>query len=334
MKLIFGLFLFLVMFPAPAPASGTYTTGFRTVGVWLQESGLRLDMNIWYPALKKTHDYNFTPWVLNVALNVKPANGKFPLLLLSHASPGTRFSYHYLGAFFSEQGFITVSPTHPTDSMENMDDMFTWRQLEKRVREMQACLDMILKDAEFGQFIDRERIGFIGFGTGATAGLLLAGARPNCNSWPPYCGKAALSDPYCAEWTREKIKMICASLPEMSLRDERFKAVALIAPAYGMLFDSASFSDGFPPVLLVGAGRDMFNKFELHCEPLARILGKKANYLHLANADAAALMNACPPGLEIELPELCNSVSQAERDKLHYQLENALQKFFNATLNR
>lgn len=329
MKILLVLFCYFAVFMVqPTYGSANYNTGFRTVGVWLQDSGLRLDMNIWYPTLRKTHDYNFTPWILKVALNAKPANGKFPLLVLSHASPGTRFSYHYLGAFFAEHGFIVISPTHPTDSMENMDDMFTWRQLEKRVKELQACLDMILKDSELSPDIDKTRVGFIGFGSGATAGLLLAGALPNCNSWASYCTRAALNDPYCTEWARGKIKIMCDSLAQNSMRDTRFKAIALIAPAYGMLFDFSSFPDDFPPVLLVGSGKDMFNKFELHCEPIARILGKKAHYLHLPNADATALMNECPPGLENELPELCNSVSMGERKKLHYRLEIALQKFF------
>lgn len=328
---IFIIFLVL-LFPQALFAAERYNTGFRTVGVWLQDSGLRLDMNIWYPTTRKMHDHNFMPWSLNVALNAPVANGIFPLLALSHASPGTRFSYHYLASFLVSHGYIVFSPTHPTDSMNNMDDMFTWRQLEKRAKEISACLDMAFADQKLASHIEKGKIGFIGFGSGAAAGLLLAGAQPNCNAWPSYCARARQGDPYCSEWAIGKMKLICDSLSDTQLRDDRFKALALVAPAYGMLFDASSFPQSFPPVLLVGAGRDLFNNFELHCEPLARILGKKANYLHLASADATALMNACPPAIESELPELCNSVSPSERAMLHEQLEKAMYSFFGAKL--
>ena len=83
------------------------------------------------------------------------------------------------------------------------------------------------------------------------------------------------------------------------------------------------------PILLVAAGRDNFNRAELHCEPLARILGKKANYLELPRADAGALMGSCSPALRQELPELCLSVSPEERHSIHRELEQALWTFFS-----
>lgn len=330
MKWIF--LVFLLFFTPTEILAASYNAGFRTLGIWLQDSGMRLDLNLWYPTARKQNDHNFMPWILNVALNAKISNGAFPLLILSHASPGNRFTYHYLAASFANQGYIVAAPAHRTDSMDNMDDMFTWNQIDKRVRDLKTSIDIILNNSEFGSHVDKNKIGFIGFGTGATAGMLLAGAIPNCHAWPSYCKKAGKQDAYCSDWTKEKINVMCENLPVRSLQDLRIKAYALIAPAYGMLFDAQSFSPTFPPVLLVGAGSDRFNKVEFHCEPFARILGKNAKYLNLPRADAGSLMDSCPPALENELPELCSSISPAERQEIHAILEKALEKFFNLYL--
>lgn len=312
-----------------AEAAQQYQTGFRTMGLWSQETRMRLDLNIWYPCKRPENELNYAPWIIRAALNAKPAEGKFPLLVISHASPGTRFSYHYLASFFAREGYVVMAPTHSTDYMENMDDLFTWRQLEKRISEINACLDVILADKNMSPIIDAAHIGFIGFGTGGTAGLLLGGSMPNCDSWPAYCTRADSKDPYCTPWTKEKINLLCKNFPlKQSMRDKRFKAFVIFAPAYGMFFNSASFNNFTTPVLLACAGKDSFNPVELHCEPLARILGKRALYLDLPSADAGALMDSCPPPLAVDLPELCNSISSEERSALHARIENTISAFF------
>lgn len=301
------------------------------MGVWNLDSRMRFDFNIWYPTQRTGQPVNISYWLLeDVALNAKPIEGKFPLLIISHASPGNRFSYEYLASYFTRQGYIVAAPGHPTDSMENMEDLFSWNQLLNRVQEIKSTLDLLLSDKNFSKIIDPSRIAFIGFGSGATAGLLLCGAEPNCEKWPEYCAIAGKNDVYCSLWARERINLICNSFPlKMNLKDKRIKSVALIAPAYGMMFTKLSFTDVNIPILLVGAGKDNFNKVELHCEPLARILGKKANYLDLPTADAGALMSACSQVLQLELPELCVSVSKDERKNLHHKLEQALWTFFS-----
>lgn len=307
-----------------------FQAGFRTIGVWMPENGMRMDMCIWYPASRQEHSLNYMPWIVNGALNARPAQGPFPLLVISHPTPGTRFSYHGLAEALAREGFVIAALQHARDSMSNMDDMFTWKQLASRANEIASAIDIILNDQELSGCVAPERVGLIGLGSGGAAALLLGGALPNCASWENYCDRAPGGDPYCAKWTREKISNICANFPlRRSLADPRIKAICVIAPGYGMLFDKQSFEYFYPPVLLVGAGRDKFNRAAMHCEPLARILGKKAKYLDLPTADAGALMSPCPPALEQEVPELCNSVTAEERERVGAKLQGALLAFFS-----
>lgn len=328
-KRILPILIFTLFLPALAQAAQVFQPGFRTLGIWAEEPHLRVDVNVWYPTIRQPRDLSYPPWVLNVARNARPAEGKFPLLVLSHATPADRFAYHDLAAWLAREGYAVVAPTHGLDCMANMDDLFTWRQLTRRCEEIDTAIRLALREKDLATCIDARRIGVIGFGAGADAALLLGGALPTCAGWPGYCARAGAGDAYCSPWARDRMTGLCQALPlQKSLADKRVKAVAAIAPGYGMLFDAASFRHFYPPLLLVGAGKDKFNKMSLHCEPLARLLGPKALFLELPLADAGALMAECPEALAAELPELCQSVTRLERSALRQELQEALLAFF------
>lgn len=319
----------LLVASGTAHAAEAYKPAFRTLGEVLTEPPLRLDINVWYPGTRQPRELSYTPWTLYAARNGRPAEGRFPLLLLSHATPGTRFSYHDTAARLAARGFVVAAPAHAHDSMHNMDDLFTWPQLENRAKELSATIRILLDDKELAACIDPGRIGVLGFGTGATAALLLGGALPDCAPWSGYCARAGAGDAYCNPWVREKIDAICATFPlRRSLADPRIKAVAAVAPGYGMLFGPTSFRHFYPPLLLVVAGAEKLDRADLHAGAIARIPALKATVLELPQADTGALMAPCPPGIASELPELCLSVPPETRAALAQRLDDALTEFF------
>lgn len=321
--------LLLLAAPGHGRCAEAYKAAFRTLGELAGEPALRLDINVWYPGVRAPREISYSPWTIYVARNGRPAEGRFPLILLSHATPGTRFSYHDTAARLAARGFVVAAPAHARDSMHNMDDLFTWAQLENRVRELSATIDVLLADKELSASIDPGRIGVLGFGTGATAALLLGGALPDCAPWPGYCAQAGAGDAYCDPWVRSKIDAICTAFPlRRSLADPRIKAVASVAPGYGLLFGPGSFRHFYPPLLLVVAGAEKVDKAELHAGAIARLPGLKATVLELPEADTGALMAPCPPSIAAELPELCLSVSAETRSTLSRRLDGALTEFF------
>lgn len=325
---ILAFFLLLIL-PANGLAAEAYKAAFRTLGEIAGDPPLRLDINVWYPGNRAPRELNYSPWTLYAARNSQPAEGRFPLIILSHATSGTRFSYHDTAARLASRGFVVAAPTHARDSMQNMDDLFTWPQLENRVRELTAVIDLLLADKDLAGCIDPGRIGALGFGTGATATLLLGGALPDCAPWAKYCTIAGASDAYCSNWVRGKIDALCTSFPlKSSLADPRIKAIAAVAPGYGMLFGPTSFRYFYPPLLLVIAEAEKVDKAELHAKAIARLPDLKAIVLELPEADAGALMAPCPPAIAAELPELCLSVSAETRANISRRLNNALTDFF------
>ncbi len=335
MRRPFGFFssLIVLLLPLaaawPAAAADSYHVGFRTVGEWSAENRLRLDINVWYPSIRPARLLNYAPWEISAAPGGKAVKGRFPLLLLSHASPGTRFSYHETAAWLASCGFVVAAPTHWGDCMDNMDLLFTWPQLEGRARELSAVIDLLSANAELAPSIDKNRIGVLGFGAGGTAALLLGGALPDCGGWPDYCARAGRQDVYCNPWAKIRITKLCRSLPlTKSLADPRIKAVAAAAPAFGMLFGSASFRFFHPPLLLIAAEADAINRPARHVRAFYELMDVKPRYLSLRDADAGALMSSCPESLAAELPELCLSVTPKQRQDIHRRLDDALSDFF------
>ena len=186
--------LLCLFITVPALADNGYNPGFRTLGFWQQESGIRVDVNVWYPSVRAPRSLSYAPWTIRGARNGKPVPGRFPLILLSHPSSGTRFSFHDTAAALAARGFVVAAPTHPRDCMENMDHLFLWEQLKDRALELSATMDLLLADKDIGPSIDPKRIGVLGYGSGATAALLLGGALPDCSGWMDYCRKAPQAD--------------------------------------------------------------------------------------------------------------------------------------------
>lgn len=328
------LLLLLSLCAAGAADATTFSSGFKTLGVCLPEQRLLLQINIWYPSVRRASTLRYGDWQLQAARNGKAAEGRFPLILLSHASSETRFSHHETAAALAEAGFVVAAPTHPEDNMNEMRHPFTLRQLTQRAQQLSLLLNTLLTHPDIAASIDPSRIGILGFGAGATAALLLGGALPERQGWDTYCTRAGEQDAYCGHWAVPRMNMLMRSLPlSASLADVRIKAVAAVAPAYGMLFSSPqSMRFFYPPLLLVSAERDRVNRASLHVEPLAALLGTRARWERLEEADTASLASACPRALEQELPEMCCPGAGADRDATLPQLALSLSRFFVDTL--
>lgn len=112
---------------------------------------------------------------------------KYPLLILSHASGSTRFSYHTLAALLVKQGYIVAVPNHSEDNSHDMRNFYSAKSMYQRARQCSLAVDLLLTDKTISPFIDSGKISFLGFGSGGTAGLLLAGGELTADNWITYC---------------------------------------------------------------------------------------------------------------------------------------------------
>ncbi len=317
----------------PVTAAAQLHPGFQSLGIWSAESGLRLDVALWYPTRRAPSLIRGDDWSFRSARGAAPVEGRHPLILLSHAEAGSRFSLNRLAVRLASGGFVVAAPTHTGDNPDDMSRLFSVEHVAGRSTELSALLTELLTSPRTKDFIDPQRIGVLGVGPGGTAALLLAGGRLDPFGWSDYCTRAGSADPYCTPWPASRMEtMIADPNLETSRADPRIKAAAAAAPAYGMLFSRRSLAGLRLPLLLLRADLDEINRAPHHVDAVRAALPQEPDFAVLNNTRNASLISPCAPTLAQTLPELCMGVSAEERQNSQDQLSELVLAFFLRTL--
>lgn len=112
---------------------------------------------------------------------------KYPVIIISHTSGSSRYSYHTLADLLVKEGYIVAVPMHSQDNSHDMKNFYSAKSIYQRARQCSLTLDLLLSDSGLSPFIDETKISFLGFGSGGTAGLLLAGAELSLDNFQNYC---------------------------------------------------------------------------------------------------------------------------------------------------
>lgn len=325
MRILIAFCLWLLLCPS-VQAAQTIHPGFKTLGVWEPGTAIRLDFAIWYPARRAPFTLDYGDWVFSAARGATPFPGQHPLILLSHDSPGSRFSLHMLASELARNGFVVAAPTHTGDNLNDMRFLYTGAQLISRAEELRAALDILLQHPSTASFIDPQHIAILGIGPGATAAIMLAGGGLDPQGWSGYCtGKG--QDPYCQPWVEPRMDtLVTTPYLDASFLDKRIRAVVAVAPAYGMLLTKESLSSIQIPILLLRAEKDTLCPQYL-AESIRDALPASAGYAVISNADAISLTSPCGKGtLAQTLPEICRPLP--ERTQVQAELAEEAVHFF------
>jgi predicted dienelactone hydrolase len=104
--------------------------------------------------------------------------------------------------------------------------------------------------------------------------------------------------------------------------------MVLVSPGFSMLFDLESLQNVRIPVLLIGLESDGLNKPEQQALFFRRNMGKEAKYLSMPEGDCPAMQALCPPDINRDLSDLCNTVSPSQRAEIHKRLTGMVIPFF------
>ncbi len=191
-------------------ARGEYAVGVRTLEIVHRDqldilnadkqthkapkADRHLTIEIWYPALLQAGEQEATAYEMplpgqNAAViqiadkavrNAKPAAGKrFPLVVVSHGYPGSRYFMTYLTANLASKGYIVAAIDH-TDSVfgstrgfestllnRSSDQLFTIHSIGEMAKEGSNFLNGI---------VDAENAAVVGYSMGGYGALITAGA--------------------------------------------------------------------------------------------------------------------------------------------------------------
>ena len=315
-------------FAAPSRGTGIGITRITVVDAAHHDTMPTL---IWYPTGTPARTTTLLLQDLDVAMDGDWSGGKrrLPLVVISHGTGGNEVGHWDLAEALVRAGYIVVSFRHAGDNHRDRSALGTDRQLLGRAAQVRAVLDSILRDPTWGPRIDTLRIGFFGFSAGGYTGLLLAGAEPDVRRFKGYCGAEPDDPNYCGNGLDGNWLM--QGRYPMDQHDSRFRAIAVAAPAFSFLFDSAEIRKIAVSLFIARGAFDSIVKEPYNVAWLLKNLPRQPE-TWIAMGGHYTFLPPCGPALAAAVPEICKEPAGVDREAVHRNLNGRLVTFFGRAL--
>ncbi len=225
--------------------------------------------------------------------NAPLADGRFPLVVLSHGLMGHALNQGWLATRLAVKGYVVATVHHPGTSF--LDRNPKQRQaLWERPKDVSRTITAMLAHPQFDDRILADRIAVVGHSLGGYDVAALAGARLDIDAHIAYCSKtvnapdcrfarmAALHEP---DADRKRL--------EADLHDPRIAAGVTLDLGLVQAMDRKSISAVSTPLMVIGAGRtpdilDVEKESRVFAERLPPALVRYIERANLGHYDALA----------------------------------------------
>lgn len=210
--------------------------------------------------------------------------GSHGLIIISHGTGGSRYDHRGTAKALVAEGFIVVSVLHAGDNYQDHSKLGTLDYFPDRQAELREALDVILSSKEYGDKIDPDRIGALGFSIGGHTVLNLIGARSDFNLIREHCSVPSRDPRHCAYGAENS-----ADVPDQDWgaiafeKDVRVKVAAVINPV-GTTFGDGDLEAITIPIFLRGAEKDQILTSPFHAQNIHARLPAEHDYADVKNA--------------------------------------------------
>lgn len=129
------------------PQTGVaWAAGLRLVEVPSSQGKPSIRAAFWSPCAAAPIDTRIGPFVLPAVRDCDIAEGKYPLVVISHGFEGTYLSHRDTATALADAGFLVVAINHPGDSALDMTRAGEVSALTERPSDMIRLLDHLLGD--------------------------------------------------------------------------------------------------------------------------------------------------------------------------------------------
>lgn len=219
-----------------------------------------MDIFVWYPSQA---DGTEQPVGDNALFEGVPARyfataaeGRFPLIVLSHGSGGNAENLAWLARPLAEAGYIVAAPNHPATTSGDLTPAETIK-LWHRASEVSATITAMLKEHDWKGRIDADRIAVSGFSLGGYGVLAAGGLKVDAEAYAQYCetNKQPMSE--CGWYAKGNIDIRAVDQAKFSRdnRDPRIKAVIAYDPSLVQAFAPESVKAMAVPTLVINFGK-------------------------------------------------------------------------------
>jgi len=251
---------------------------------------------IWYPTETQappSHVLGNAVWAsVDAIRDAEPANGRRPLVLVSHGMYGNIFNQAWLGRELAQRGYLVAAVNHPgSTTFDRRPDES--RRLWERPADLSRLLDKLLADPRWAKRIDPTRIAAVGHSLGGLTVMRLAGAASDFQAHQDFCASSA--------------GISCGALRQLNIghaedfaklapdnRDARIGAVVSLDLGGTQTLTATSLAEVEIPVLVIGAPRGEQIEQKIESLALAAMLpAEKVESLHVANTGHFDFLGLC-----------------------------------------
>jgi predicted dienelactone hydrolase len=229
-----------------------------------------------YPAHGAEHTEHFGPYALDVAKDAAPADGVYPLVVISHGHSGTPWAYRQLAKHLALAGFVVALPAHTGNTRTDNSLAGTAANLANRPRHITLSIDAVLADTVLAPHVARDGVAVIGHSIGGYTALAAAGG-------------IAWSGPY------ERKSEHAGPEPVPVTPDPRIRTLVLLNPAT-FWFIAGSLRPVNLPILMRTGEKDEITPIE-HAHKIIEGVGDPSLIEHkdIPGAGHFAFMSKFPP---------------------------------------
>ncbi|BCZ47235.1 hypothetical protein psyc5s11_33020 [Clostridium gelidum] len=274
--------------------------GYCKVELVDNHCGVTFPMSVMYPTYEGGKIEELGQFSLDLSINAKPKEGKFPLILISHGSGGSHLLYRTLAHHLACNGFIVGMPEHPFNNRNNNTLEGTVENLENRPRHIYTAIDWFFESEKFARFLKTDSISMIGHSMGGYTSLAVAGGI--ATSFPN-------------ESLDGKPKQINVE------HDRKIKSLVLLAPATVWFKDKGALSGVDIPILMIAGEKDQYTP-PFHAQIVLEGVAdnSKIKYKIIENAGHFSFLSPFPQSMI--KPEFIPSQDPFgfDREKFHNEL--------------
>lgn len=319
----------LVGMPPSAVRAEDFGAGFLDLQLTDPVEGGPMPAIVFYPTKSDGGSTQVGPFTIAATREAAPAAGTYPLIVHSHGTGGSHLGHHDTLAALARAGFVAAAVEHPRDNFHDSSGFATDLQLIGRPHHIVALIDGVLAHASVGPLVDRARIGMAGFSAGGYTTLLIAGAVPDFALQADY-RRAVPYDPL-----RKRADAAGKQRRKPDLKvvaDPRVRAIFLMAPALGYVFDKAGLAKVDVPVRLYRPTADEVLAHPWNAERIAQMLPKPPEYQLVQGAGHYVFLPPCPMLLALRIPAICKDPKGVDRAAFHARLNAEMIEFFRRAL--
>lgn len=334
------ILLFIVLTMNSTVAKNHYNSGFKQIEV--VSNNRVLSVAVWYPTLTSQPIENIgdnaifegEPAINNALI----AEGKHPLIMISHGLGGSWMNQIWLASALSKQGYIVASPNHPGTSSDNMNRTIAQNMLE-RPKDISQTITNLLLDKTFSLAINAKNIAIIGHSYGGWTAIEAIGGLFSTKQFNRHC--KVLPDSISCVIFKKQMQGLSNHNVHFKLnkimQDKRIKTAIILDTSFSYGFTPTSLAKINIPVLIISSSPLDKTQFDnLDSLYLIKNLPKKlTKSVAINGASHFSFIGICKKNaIELLAQKTDNEklICQQEgnsRVKIHYQLIDSISNWLN-----